>query len=176
MTDVQPSTRQAAEAAREAVRVLATSTRDLENPGDVAAVLDVLAGGIVRVRQILDHLADWHERTGGTTTHVGDRGAEQPATDAIVTDLRDTADSLLDAQTAVAMAARRHRHHREQATPSTATKGPPRLAPVTSFGTAPPRAEGPGLRRGRANRPRSRWCTYESSPAVWRYRTRKARP
>ncbi|MTV25157.1 hypothetical protein FTX61_06990 [Nitriliruptoraceae bacterium ZYF776] len=145
---MQPSTRQAADAAREALRLLATSTRDLDDPADVAAVLDVLAGGIIRVRQILDHLADWHERTRGITTHVADRGAEQPATEPMVTDLRDTADALLDAQTAVAMAAGRHRPHPGQATPAGLTKGPPgRLAPVTSFGTTQPRAQGPGLRR-----------------------------
>ncbi|MBS3939666.1 MAG: hypothetical protein KG028_01775 [Actinobacteria bacterium] len=91
---------------RDALRTLAQATRTIDEPQDAAVALGALTSGLVLVRQVLNHVADWHEQAAHLAARhaVGSRYAGRDTVDAIVSDLRDTADALLDAQSAVGMA------------------------------------------------------------------------
>lgn len=97
---------QAADAARDALRTLAQATRTIDDPHAAVAALSALTSGLVLVRQVLNHVADWHEQAAHLAARHkgGSRYAGRDTLGVIVSDLRDTADALLDAQSTVGMA------------------------------------------------------------------------
>jgi hypothetical protein len=63
--------------AREVLHGLAHTTRTLDEPGDMPGMIESLGGSLGSLRQVLDQLANWHERTADQTidtTGDGDGG------------------------------------------------------------------------------------------------------
>jgi hypothetical protein len=140
----------AADAAREALRVLAHATRAIPEPGDSYAVLGSLHASLASLRQTVDQLADFHERHAPTAVTSGVRElGSQVAAEIAAAQLREAA-ALLEQTSGRLSAAWSHNGRivwqpEPPAPPSSAALR--RLAGRTSFGELPTSSGGDGITR-----------------------------
>lgn len=145
VTHLDPATN--ADAAREALRALAHTTRNFADPAETYRVMGALSAGLASLIQSIDQLADWHYDNAPRAAEAGSPQAGQATVRAAADDLHDAATMLEQARCRLEAAWSDNGRVTWQSPASTAPPAPVRrLALPSSFGHPPAVRDG-GLGR-----------------------------
>lgn len=136
----------------EVLRSLAHTTRTLGDPGDMPAMIESIGAGLDALRQVLDQLANWHERAADRMVDIaGDGDAGYRAAFDVAMQLWQAAIHVEQATTAVGEACtdadRIGWPTSQPARVAVTGHGDRQLAPPSLFGAGTPGSDPAGISR-----------------------------